>query len=180
VLRISTLWYVEWKRHRDTTTRRAASPNTSAFVRRLRNKHVTRQYKNCWKRCFVCGPSRGSITRAGCRYEFNCKQQTRYVVRESAPHQQTRNCLTVINIWSWAPDGCLTRRQTGRLTVDLNITLTLSCYETVYRSWSDVRQPARTWAWDQSNTHCWKPLPSSAVKAGTENTSLCVTMICKV
>jgi hypothetical protein len=29
--------------------------------------------------------------------------------------------------WSSTPDGCLTPRQTGRLTVGHNITLTLSC-----------------------------------------------------
>jgi hypothetical protein len=29
-----------------------------------------------------------------------CKRQTRPLVRESAPHQQTRNCLTVMKIWS--------------------------------------------------------------------------------
>jgi hypothetical protein len=29
-----------------------------------------------------------------------CKRQTHPLVRESAPHQQTRNCLTVIKIWS--------------------------------------------------------------------------------
>jgi hypothetical protein len=30
----------------------------------------------------------------------NCKRQTHLLVREKAPHQQTRNCLTVIKIWS--------------------------------------------------------------------------------
>jgi hypothetical protein len=29
------------------------------------------------------------------RASSNCKRQTRSLVRESAPHQQTRNCLTV-------------------------------------------------------------------------------------
>jgi hypothetical protein len=29
------------------------------------------------------------------RTTSNCKRQTRSIVRESAPHQQTRNCLTV-------------------------------------------------------------------------------------
>jgi hypothetical protein len=60
-----------------------------------------------------------AVTRAS----SNCKRQNRPVVREGAPHPQTRNCLTVIKIWSWAPDGCLTARQTGRLTVGRNITL---------------------------------------------------------
>jgi hypothetical protein len=33
------------------------------------------------------------------------KRQTRPLVREGAPQKQYRNCQTVINIWSWAPDG---------------------------------------------------------------------------
>jgi hypothetical protein len=53
----------------------------------------------------------------------NCKGETRPFVRESAPHQQTRNCLTETKIWSWAPDGCFILRQTGRLTVGCNIRL---------------------------------------------------------
>jgi hypothetical protein len=42
------------------------------------------------------------------------KLQSRPLVREGAPHRQNRNCLTVTKIWSWAPDGCLTPRQTNR------------------------------------------------------------------
>jgi hypothetical protein len=38
----------------------------------------------------------------------NCKRHTRPFVRECAPHQQPRNCLTVMKIWSWVPDGSLT------------------------------------------------------------------------
>jgi hypothetical protein len=53
----------------------------------------------------------------------NCKRQTSPLVRDSAPHQQTRKCLTVIKIWSWVPDGCFIPRQTGRLTVGRNIRL---------------------------------------------------------
>jgi hypothetical protein len=33
------------------------------------------------------------------------KRQTRPLVREGAPQKQDRNCQTVINIWSWVPDG---------------------------------------------------------------------------
>jgi hypothetical protein len=33
------------------------------------------------------------------RTNSNCKQQTRPLVRESAPYQQTRSCPTVIKIW---------------------------------------------------------------------------------
>jgi hypothetical protein len=39
------------------------------------------------------------------RASSNCKRQTRPLVRESAPHQQTSHCLTVIKIWSKAQDG---------------------------------------------------------------------------
>jgi hypothetical protein len=35
-------------------------------------------------------------------------------------------CLTVIKIWSWAPHECLTPRQSGRLAVGRNITLSLA------------------------------------------------------
>jgi hypothetical protein len=60
------------------------------------------------------------------RPSSNSKWQIHPLVREGTPHQQTRNCLTVIKIWSCAPDGGLTPRQTGRLTVCRNITLTLA------------------------------------------------------
>jgi hypothetical protein len=53
------------------------------------------------------------------------KRQTRPLVRNSAPHQQTRNYLIEIKIWSEAPGGCLTPRETSRLTAGRNITLTL-------------------------------------------------------
>jgi hypothetical protein len=33
------------------------------------------------------------------------KRLTRPLVREGAPPKKDRNCQTVINIWSWAPDG---------------------------------------------------------------------------
>jgi hypothetical protein len=60
------------------------------------------------------------------RASSNCKRQTRALVREGVPRQQTRNCMTVIKISSWAPDECLTPRQTGRLTVGRKITFTLT------------------------------------------------------
>jgi hypothetical protein len=49
----------------------------------------------------------------------NCKRQTRTLVREDAPHQQTHNYL------AYALDECLTPRQTGTLTVGRNIILAL-------------------------------------------------------
>jgi hypothetical protein len=33
------------------------------------------------------------------------KRQTHTLVREGAPQKQDRNCQTLTNIWSWAPDG---------------------------------------------------------------------------
>jgi hypothetical protein len=44
------------------------------------------------------------------------------------PHQQTRICLKREKRKNWlrVPDGCLTSRQTGRLTVGRNITLILT------------------------------------------------------
>jgi hypothetical protein len=56
------------------------------------------------------------------RASGNSKRQTRPLVRESAPHQETSNCLTVINIWSLAPNGCFIPRQTSRLTVGVHKT----------------------------------------------------------
>jgi hypothetical protein len=57
------------------------------------------------------------------RISSNCKRKTRPLVRDSAPHQETRKCRTLIKFWSYAPDGCFIRRQTGRLTVGRNIRL---------------------------------------------------------
>jgi hypothetical protein len=37
------------------------------------------------------------------------------------PTSTNYNSLTVIKVWSWAPDGCFIPRQTGRLTVGRNI-----------------------------------------------------------
>jgi hypothetical protein len=54
-----------------------------------------------------------------------CKLQSRPLVREIAPHQQTCNCLTVIKIWSWVPGECFIPRENGRLTVGCNNRLRL-------------------------------------------------------
>jgi hypothetical protein len=79
------------------------------------------------------------FTTVGLRSEKGCvgdarqnwSVQTRLLVREGAPHQQTRNCLKNNQRengknWPWVPDGCLTPGRTGRLTVGRNITLTLT------------------------------------------------------
>jgi hypothetical protein len=65
------------------------------------------------------------LWRAVPRAKGSFKCHTRFLVREDAPHKQTGNCLRVINIWSWGPRCGLTPRQTDRLTVRRNITLTL-------------------------------------------------------
>jgi hypothetical protein len=41
------------------------------------------------------------------RARSNYKRQTRPLVRESAPHQQIRNCLTAIKIWFNSQMGAL-------------------------------------------------------------------------
>jgi hypothetical protein len=50
---------------------------------------------------------------------------------ESAPHQQTCNCLTVIKI------GCFIPRQAGRLTVGRNVRLRLKWVVQRERKWSE-------------------------------------------
>jgi hypothetical protein len=80
-------------------------------------KHVsaatgTLETSDYWERCFLRGPCHG-------------------------PHQQTRNCLTVIKIWSWALDGCLAPRQTDRLSVGRNIILNLELRDSE-QSWLGV------------------------------------------
>jgi hypothetical protein len=60
------------------------------------------------------------------RFSSRCKLQTRPLVREDVSHQHTRIFLRVIKIWSWAPGGCPTPRQTCLLTVNHNIILTLT------------------------------------------------------
>jgi hypothetical protein len=51
---------------------------------------------------WVIGADKKGMT-ALARVSGNCKRQTRPLIRESAPYQQTRNCLTVIKIWSLNP-----------------------------------------------------------------------------
>jgi hypothetical protein len=46
-------------------------------------------------------PRKTALARVSSTY----KRQTRPLVREGAPQKQDCNCQTVINIWSWAPDG---------------------------------------------------------------------------
>jgi hypothetical protein len=66
-----------------------------------------------------------------CKYIVHRRRQTLPLVRDGAPHQQIRKCLTEITIWSSVTNGCLKPRRTGRLTVGRNITLTLTLSEDV-------------------------------------------------
>jgi hypothetical protein len=36
---------------------------------------VIQQQKNCWERCFLCGPCRGYITRSSCDYDRVLRRQ---------------------------------------------------------------------------------------------------------
>jgi hypothetical protein len=47
------------------------------------------------------GPEKTALARASSMY----KRQTCSLVKESTPQKYDYNCQTVINIWSWAPDG---------------------------------------------------------------------------
>jgi hypothetical protein len=97
----------------------------------------------------------------------NCKRQTRPLVIGGAPHQQTRNCLTAKKKknWSCAPDGGLTPRQTGRLIVGRNITLTLSCW---WSSWQLQLWEVRSWYLRPGTVREPRGRGTSAVEAATK------------
>jgi hypothetical protein len=110
--------------------------------RRMRRKEKSRIWDSkIYSR--VPGESEPKRT-ALARTRRNCKRRTGPLVRESAPHEQTRNCLTVIRIWSWAPDGCFIPKQTGRLIVGRNISLRLR--HTRLKTWRF--EDLKTWVKD--------------------------------
>jgi hypothetical protein len=111
--------------------------------RRRRRKGKSRIWDNkIWSR--VSRDSDPKMT-ALARVRSSCKRQNRPLVTEDAAHQETRTCMTVIEIWSWALSGGLTRRQTSRLTVGRNIILTLTMSEFE----------------NGSRGHCWDPSPGN-------------------
>jgi hypothetical protein len=57
-------------------------------------------------------------------FPVKCELDTRPLVREDAAHQQTRKCVTEMKMWLWALDGCLTPRQTARMTAGRNVAST--------------------------------------------------------
>jgi hypothetical protein len=74
------------------------------------------------------------------RNNFTSKLQTRLLVREGAPHQETSNCQSEKTIWPWVSDGSPTPRQNGRQAVGRNITST-STSDTILESlqiWGEV------------------------------------------
>jgi hypothetical protein len=76
----------------------------------------------------------------------NCKRQTPPLVWEGAPQEQDRNCHTSNKDLVVSPDGCFAPRQTGRLTVGLNIILTLTLITMPWR---------RMGEWMRRSTHSW-------------------------
>jgi hypothetical protein len=64
--------------------------------RRRKWKSLIRDSKILWRVPQDSDPRMTMLARAS----SNCKRLIRPLVRESAPHQQNSNCLTVIKIWS--------------------------------------------------------------------------------
>jgi hypothetical protein len=68
---------------------------------------------------FIVGPPLSYIRKTGSGGK-NWKLQTRLLIREGVPHQQTRNCPKIIQE---------IRRKIGQLTVGRNITFTLTVFQ---------------------------------------------------
>jgi hypothetical protein len=94
--------------------------------------------------------------------------------------------LTVIQIWSWAPDYGLTPRQTGQLIISHNMTLTLTLlnsHETavrILRGWCEMAVILRGREPGSRGTSTFGRHYQAVQWRLTENTSLCVIVICKV
>jgi hypothetical protein len=73
--------------------------------------------------------SEGLGPESDCSGKAQCtsKLQTRPLVREGAPQQDTHICQKA-KIWYLAPDGNLTVRQTDRLTIGCKLTSILLLY----------------------------------------------------
>jgi hypothetical protein len=70
--------------------------NPASHRRRRKRKSQIWDSK-LWSRVlWESDPKMSALARAG----SNWRRQIRPLIRESAPHQQTSNCLTVIKIWS--------------------------------------------------------------------------------
>jgi hypothetical protein len=96
------------------------------------------------------------------------KRQTHPLVREGVPQRQNRDCQTVINIWSWAPDGALHKDWlTEWLTVSYNVTLNFTFAPAVQFSWRQVIV-------DQN----WVSLRQSWNKGSAEDLLLVIVIYC--
>jgi hypothetical protein len=91
--KVSSIWYAKIgfnerhkQSHRDPASRRRRRKGKSQISDSKIRSRVPRD----------SDPRMTALARAS----SNCKRQIRPLVRESAPHQQTRNCPTAIKIWS--------------------------------------------------------------------------------
>jgi hypothetical protein len=84
-----------------------AGSNTSIVTLRVVRRRWRKWKSQIWDNKIWMRVPRDSDPKmtALARTSSNCKRQTRPLVRDNAPNQQTRKCLTVIKIWSYAPDG---------------------------------------------------------------------------
>jgi hypothetical protein len=128
VLYSKTDWPTDRRSYHKTQTRVEAGSNTSTVTLRVVGgdekgsvESETEKYGH---------ESYGSRTRNVLRWRgsaCNCKRQTRPLVREGAPTQNTRNCQTINKYLDVTQIGCLIPSQTGWLTVGRNIRLRLTC-----------------------------------------------------
>jgi hypothetical protein len=94
----------------------------------------------------------------------NSNLQNRPLAREGAPHQQThmaKDKLRKEENSSWVPDGCLTPRRAGRLTVGRNILLALTFGRTLFNSLQFSSQ--------RHHLHEWRPEIQSRVSVIVES-----------
>jgi hypothetical protein len=81
-----------------------------------------------------------ALARANSTY----KRQTGPLVRDDTPQKQDCNCQTVLNIWSWAPDGA---RHQGLLTDWLSVAMWLGLMNNRGRSMWTRRQTSEVCSW---------------------------------
>jgi hypothetical protein len=66
--------------------------------------------------------------------------------RGGAPHRRARDCLTVVKVWSWAPDVCFDPGRTGRVTVSRNMRLD-STSSRLHGNEYERRKWRHCWCW---------------------------------
>jgi hypothetical protein len=110
------------------------------------------------------------------RASSDYKRQIRSFDEEGTRHQQTHGCLTVTEVWSWVPVGCLTPRQTGRLTIGRNIILTLTWAIVNHIQWgprivSDKQWVDSYWLSETRQLEPWVSRETAASRRGREHRS---------